>query len=157
MKRISPAIFRFLAISAIALSVPLSALAQQGPADSHGRDARPGEPVAEHMLRGLDLSDAQRTQIKSITDARREQIRTSMQSVRELRQALHALALSDKFDEVAVAAKSQELGRVEGDMAREMAQSMQKIYAVLTPQQRAKLQQQLDQRGKGPRRHGPRH
>ena len=32
MNRISPVIFRFLAMSAIALSVPLSALAQQGPA-----------------------------------------------------------------------------------------------------------------------------
>jgi protein CpxP len=147
MNRLSPAIFRFLAVSAFALAVPLSALADQGPGrgpDHHG--GRPPEAMIFHLLHGVDLSEPQRTQIKTLADAQREQMQTAMQSVHSQRQALRQLALSDKYDAAAVKAASEQLGRAEGDIARLAAEGVQKVYAVLTPEQRTSLQQRMSQR-----------
>jgi periplasmic protein CpxP/Spy len=147
MNRISPVIFRFLAMSAIALSVPLSALAQQGPAlFPAGHEARSAHEMTLHMLRGIDLTDAQRAQIKTIAESQREQIRSAMQNVHDQREALRVLALSDKYDAAAVAAKAEQLGRSEGEMARLVADGFQKVYTVLTPEQRQKIQQRVAQR-----------
>lgn len=144
MNRISPAIFRFLATSAIALAVPLTALAQTASAPAAPEhQGRNGEPMVMHMLRGLDLSETQRGQIKALADSQREQVRAGMQNVREQRRALHALAFADKYDAAAASAKADQLARAEADLARLTTENMQKIYALLTPEQQAKLKERI--------------
>jgi len=157
MKRISPAILRFLATSAIALAVPLTALAQTASAPAAPEhQGRAGEPMVMHMLRGLDLTEGQRGQIKALADSLREQMRAGMQNVREQRRALHALAFADKYDAAAASAKADQLARAEADLARLTTENMQKIYALLTPAQQAKLKERITQHEQHQPR-GPRH
>lgn len=161
MNRVSPAILRFLATSAIALAVPLTALAQtaSAPASSPEHRGHPGEPVVMHMLRGLDLTESQRSQIKALADSQREAMRSSMQKVRDLRRSLHEQAFSDKYDAAAASAKADQLARAEADLARLTTENMQKIYALLTPAQQTKLKERLSRHEEHEQRRpgGPRH
>lgn len=142
MSRINPLILRFLAASAIALAVPVTAMAMQ---PSHERP--PVRPhAAMRMLQGLDLSDSQKAQIKALLDAQREQSRKDMQQMRQERRALHTIALSDHYDASAVAAEADKLAHAEADMAQQMTETMHKIYALLTPEQQARLKERTAHR-----------
>lgn len=155
MSRISPAILRFLATSAIALAVPVSALAQASAPAPEPR-VREGAPIVMHMLRGLDLTENQRTQIKALADSQREPMRAGMQKVREARRALRELAMSDKYDAAAASAKAEEMARADAELARLSTENMQKIFALLTPEQKARLKARMAQRDQHPPK-GPHH
>jgi len=137
MSRINPLILRFLAASAIALAVPVTALAVP---NSDGRS--PSRPHAMmRMLHGLDLTDSQKTQIRTLLEAQREQARKDMQQARQERRALRSIALSDHYDASAVTAGADRLAHAESDMAQQMTDTMHRIYALLTPEQQARFKE----------------
>lgn len=91
------------------------------------------------MLHKLDLTDAQRTQIKAIRKEGWTQSRTSMQTLRQQRMAYeHATpgtsAYQTAVDSLAQAASSAAHARIVN-----AADQRTKIYNVLTPEQRTKL------------------
>lgn len=169
MKSTNPYIARFLAVSALALALPLSALAAVaegqapqferadccmdawgGPQHRHHRGehefGRHGALPSLMMLRGLDLTEAQRGQIKEILQAQRPELGEKMRAVRDTRVALQKLTLSDSYTEKRASAMAATLAQQEGDLVRLMAEQGNKVYQLLTPEQRSQVQERLTAR-----------
>ncbi len=149
---------RRIALVAAALAVALGALPlmaqqgsgggfDQGPGQRMGGPGRgrgpggPGGPMA--VLPGLnqvDLTDAQRDQVKGIMDQER-QSGDPGEKVREAEQALHAAVLADTPNPQAIDAAKGALNAAHVAELDHRVELMQKIVQVLTPAQRQQLAQ----------------
>jgi Spy/CpxP family protein refolding chaperone len=129
-------------VVAAAIALPVIAQPVQG---DGGRAGRPGfggrGPFP--ILRGLDLSDAQREQIRSITQERRTATDGPQHQAAQLHKQLHLALLADapdgqKIEELktAIAAAAAEALTTRIDVQTRIAQ-------VLTPEQRAKAREAL--------------
>lgn len=164
---VSRHVARFLALSAVALSVPMTVLAaatdgatpdQSRPAASmddwggphhHGHHDRHGGREGfggpgMMMLHGLDLTEAQRTQVKTLMDAQRQAFADKAKAMHDARVELAKLAMSDAYNARKAGDLATSLAQKESDLAKLMAEQGNKVYQILTPEQRTKLQQRLD-------------
>ena len=91
----------------------------------------------ERMATVLGLTDAQKTQAKSIFNAARQAAQPLYQQARTLRQSLHGAATGAGGD---VEQLSSQLGVVTGQLAAIHTKSRAQFYALLTPDQQAKAQ-----------------
>ncbi|HEX7085903.1 MAG TPA: Spy/CpxP family protein refolding chaperone [Vicinamibacterales bacterium] len=96
--------------------------------------------VAGIPLRQLDLSDAQRQQVRSIIEARRADFRSVGERLRAAARAQHEAVTRVPVDENEVRARANELAAVQADMAVLRARVHEQVYQVLTPEQQTKLQ-----------------
>ncbi len=108
--------------------------------------AHPNKRI-NRLLRKLDLTDAQKTQLKEIRksmwqarNAQKRALRGSM--------GLKKFVSVDGFDKSGFILASQERAK---EMAKVRGGMMEKIIAVLTPEQRITLVEKLNQQGKGKR------
>jgi periplasmic protein CpxP/Spy len=145
---------------AVATMVSIPVIAQQGPPMRGGRGGGmgPGGPGPLPMLRDLNLTDAQREQIRAISDAQREKGPGPGQKMGELQKALQLAILADapdqqKLDELKAA--------IAGAEAEELVVRIElesRIAQVLTPEQRAQARESVEKmgppngRGRGPGR-----
>ncbi|MFO7695397.1 MAG: Spy/CpxP family protein refolding chaperone [Vicinamibacterales bacterium] len=118
-------------------------------------------------LRGLDLTDAQREQVRAIMESHRDEQKAIGDRMQAARKALHEVIAADAVDEGAIRAKAGEVGAVEADAAVLQAKIRAEVFGILTPEQAAKakaFRSQMEQRmkdgrgqGRGMRPHpGPR-
>jgi periplasmic protein CpxP/Spy len=123
----------------------LFGFAQGGPGGpgGRGRMGGPGRggPLAGLPLRELNLSDAQREQVKAIVDSHQAEMKAVGDRAMTARQALHAATTSASFDEAAVRARAAELAAVEADVAVGRARIFSDVYQILTPEQQAKVKE----------------
>ena len=129
----------------------------------HGFRGGPGGPFGPGglALRGLDLTDAQREQVKAIMESHRDEQKAIGDRMQAARKALHEAIAADTFDETAVRAKAAEIGAVEADAAVLQARIKSGIFAILTPEQvkkakelRSQMENRMkDGRGRGMRPH----
>ncbi len=129
----------------------------------HGFRGGPGGPFGPGglALRGLDLTDAQREQVKAIMESHRDEQKAIGDRTQAARKALHEAIAADAFDETAVRAKAAEIGAVEADAAVLQARIKSEIFAILTPEQvkkakelRSQMENRMkDGRGRGMRPH----
>jgi protein CpxP len=120
----------------------------EGP--EHGPGRGPGMPP-----HGVKLTEAQQDKLFALHHAAEPARREREKAIRRAHDALRTMGESGKVDEAKAAALAQTLGQAiaaeELDHAREQAQ----FVALLTPEQRAGMQQRRDnkpgQRGPGPR------
>jgi periplasmic protein CpxP/Spy len=133
-----------------------------GPGMRGGPGGRFG--MAGLPLRELDLTDAQREQVKTIMESHRADQQTIGGRMEAARKALGD-AIADPFDEAAIRAKAAEVGAVEADAAVLQARIRGEVFALLTPEQvkkakelRAEMDSRMKEgRGRGMRPHpGPR-
>jgi Spy/CpxP family protein refolding chaperone len=131
-------------VVAIVLSLTaLVAFAQQG----GGRDGRgfppPGAPMHGGLFgpagRDLNLTDAQKAQIKQIEDSFRESTKTLAEKMHALRQSEDATFAAGTFDEATVRAAAQERAAVQVELDVAHAKLMSQVFGVLTDDQKAKL------------------
>jgi Spy/CpxP family protein refolding chaperone len=144
----------FLVASSLALGISSGAEAQpteRGPAHVHYLRGNPGEVHAgpQRWLRQLDLSEAQRDQIFKIFHDQAPAMREQMKVVRRTRLELREAATAPNFDRARARQLADTQAKALGDMTFMRADSMSRVVAVLTPEQRTKLQQL---RERGPRR-----
>ncbi len=119
-------------VSALALATMVGvATAQQPPKQR-------GDHHIEFMATALDLTDAQVAQIKQIQSERKASAQADHQQMKSLHEQLHALVVSDNFDEAKASALIAQIQQQEGARMLEHAKEMNAIYKVLTPQQKAK-------------------
>lgn len=100
-------------------------------------------------LRGLDLTDAQREQVRGIVSARQADFKALGERLRAARDAEHAAITRVPVDENEVRARATELAAVQADFAVLRARVHEQVYQVLTPEQQAKartLQAERQQR-----------
>lgn len=137
-------------VIAVASTFALSAWAMPGGHDRHGMDG-PGLMMGgrgvDHMLDGLNATDAQRSQIRQIFKAAAEDMRAQ----RDQRRALHERGLqvfaAPNVDAAAAESLRQQMLQLHDQASRRRLQAMLEASKVLTPEQRAKLAERMKQRG----------
>ena len=112
----------------------------------HGHHGHHGDKGPGMMLRGIDLTEEQKTKVNELHKAAAPEMRAAMKEAFEARRALHELTVSGSFDE----AKAREIAQKGADaMARASvlkAKTHSQVLATLTPEQRKQLADQAEQR-----------
>jgi protein CpxP len=107
----------------------------------------PGGPMGFGPgFRELDLTDDQKTQLKSIADSHRDEFKAAGEKARTVHEGIQALLEADSIDEAAIRAKSVEAASVEADMLILNAKVRKESLQVLTSEQQAKLKELRDSR-----------
>jgi protein CpxP len=168
--RIKTGLAAALAVVTMAASAPMVMADQnqpqrrQGPgADGPRRLGGPGGPGGVRALApmgsglafpGLDLTDEQKAQLKSIADARQSELRAAGEKIGAARQGMRELLEADSINEAAIRAKSVEVAAAEADLAIINAKLRKESMQILTAEQLAKLKEQREARG-NPRQRRP--
>lgn len=97
------------------------------------------------MLRQLDLTDAQRTQIRAIMDEHRP-AQDQMQKMGELQKQLHDTIFADNVDQAKIEELKTAIREAEGAALDARISTELQIAQVLTPEQRAKARELDGQR-----------
>jgi periplasmic protein CpxP/Spy len=135
----------FLAVTAIILAV---AAGMAGTVLAQGPEFGAGGPefghrggwMLRHMTRELSLTADQQAQVKSIMQAERTKVQPLVQQLRQNEQAENA-AINSNFDEAQARAFANKQTQIMSDLIVEKQRTKSQIYALLTPEQRQKAQQ----------------
>jgi len=140
------------AVMAVAIAVPF-AIAQSK--DASGQNAprtegrwhgmRGGDRMAGAFFRNLDLTDAQKAQMKQIREAHSQTLRPLMDQIRAKRQEIRQANEGGTFNESLVAQKLTEIAPLEAKLMGEQFRTHQEMLSVLTADQKAKLEQLREQ------------
>lgn len=152
---------RILVIASIAVLVvgaTIFALAQ-GHRDKGERWHGGGpQEMVEHISRELNLTDAQKEQVKTILEAQRSTEDERHAKLDEIRKQIDAATANGQFDEAQVRPLADQQAQLMADQMVDHLRMHSKIYGLLTAEQRTKADQMMKQgehrRGPGPG-HGP--
>ncbi|MGC8494099.1 MAG: Spy/CpxP family protein refolding chaperone [Syntrophobacteraceae bacterium] len=101
-----------------------------------------GKHGHENFWKQLNLTEKQKKEIKAIQEKARPEMRPLIKELKEGRKKLMALRKAGKFDEAKVRAVAEEQGRTLTKVIVERERTMYQMREVLTPEQRAKLDQE---------------
>lgn len=128
----------------VLLAAPLAFGSASALAAGHGDHLKMGQKCGMGMERGiwkqLDLTDAQKTQLKELRQqdfaAMKQGFKSNMQQMSADHQQMQQLVMADKFDQDAVQKLAQKMAdqRVEGQV--KMAKARYDMFSVLTPEQK---------------------
>ena len=125
----------FLLASSVALGLAPAAHAQ----GMGGHGMHRGAPMM--MLRGLDLTEAQRDQVFKIFHDQEPAVHEQMKQVHQARQNLMQLARADRFDDAQARQAADAQAKALSALAVIRAQTVHRVRDILTPEQRARLDQ----------------
>ncbi len=161
---------RIAAVAAVALALPLAAVAapgERGPQrggcgamGAHAGFAHPGMggDGLQRKLHRLNLSEAQRDRIFDIMHAQAPILRNNMKALHKAQGDLRALTAAADYSEAKAKELADAAAAATGEMALNRAKAERQVYDVLTPEQRQQLAEMKAerprQRGDGPRRPG---
>ena len=152
-------VFRWMLISVLvvaAAAVAVSAEAQErlpGMGGGAGHGMMLGGPPEQlgrridHMLDGLNATDAQRAQIKQIVMAAAADLRAQREASKGLRERGMQIFAAPNVDAGAAESVRAQMQAQHDQASRRTLQAMLEVSKVLTPEQRAKLGERLKQRG----------
>jgi Spy/CpxP family protein refolding chaperone len=89
--------------------------------------------------RQIDLTDAQKDQMKGIADSHKDDWKALADRARTAYEALNAAVMADKIDDALIRQKSAEVATVEADMAVARAHAKAEVFQILTADQKTKL------------------
>jgi len=101
--------------------------------------------MLKHMVKQLNLTDAQQTQIKGIMADEKTKIKPMMQQLRQNQQAEDA-NINGSFDENQARTFANKQAQLMTDLIVEKERMRSQVYAVLTPEQRQKALQLMQER-----------
>jgi len=106
-----------------------------------GRMGGPGGPMGMLPMlgRAINLTDAQKDQIKAIADAHKDEWKAIFDRERTAREALNAAISADTVNDALVRQKSAEVAAVEADAAVARAHAHAEVVQILTAEQKAQL------------------
>lgn len=139
------------AVMALAVAVPFAIAQSKEAGGSKGRHAearegmRGGHRMGGAFFRNLDLTDAQKAQMKQIRESHSQTLRPLMEQIRAKRQEIRQASQGGTFNEALVAQKLSEIAPLEAKLMGEQSRSHQEMLSVLTAEQKAKLEQLRDQ------------
>jgi Spy/CpxP family protein refolding chaperone len=102
--------------------------------------------LAGRMAERLELSDAQKDQLKAIAAAHRDEFRALAERASTARQALTQAVMADPVNDAAIQQASAGLAAVESDLAVAAAHVRAEMFQVLTDDQKATLKQMAAER-----------
>jgi protein CpxP len=132
------------AVAVVTVVGAASVLAQGGPGGHGGRGfggPRFGRMAGVGLLRGLDLTTEQRTQVRGIFEQHRDELRKTGERVGAAFKAQNDAVTALPVDENAIRAKSTELAAAQADAAVLRARIHSEVFQILTPEQQQKAQQ----------------
>ena len=137
---------------ALAIAVPV-AIAQskdgggkrQRHAEGRGLGMRGGDRMGA-AFRNLDLTDAQKAQMKSIRESHAQSVRPLAEQIRAKRKEIREASAGGTFNESLVAQKLSEIAPLEAKLMGERSRLHQEMLSVLTAEQKSKLEQAREQR-----------
>ncbi len=112
------------------------------------RGPPPGGPT-HHLLKRLNLTDEQRDQIFEIHHAQQPAVREKMEALRKGREALRNAAMAENYDSKAVHALADRQAETKAELMVMRNATFNRIYALLTPEQREQIEQMMEKRGEG--------
>jgi periplasmic protein CpxP/Spy len=120
-----------------------------------GRFGGPGGPMGMLPMLGreLNLTDAQRDQIKAIADSHKDEWKALADRERTARTALNDAVTADAINEAAIRQKSAEVAAVEADLAVARAHAHAEVFQILTADQKTQLKAMAEKRPRGGRGH----
>ena len=139
---------------AVSSATAMSAWAQpmmgghEGHGGMRGGHEGPGggmDRMFDHMLDGLDATDAQRAQIKQIATAAEADMKAQRDAGRALHEKQMQIFAAPTVDASAAEAVRAQLSSQHDMTSRRMTQAMLDAATVLTPEQRAKLGERMKQ------------
>ena len=136
-------------VMAIAVAVPIATAQSTDKGEGRGhrgqwreRGARGGGMMGFH---NLDLTDAQKAQIKQIHENSRQSLRPIMEEIRAKRQEIRQASEGGTFNEALVSQKLAEIAPLEAKLMAARFRVHQETLSVLTAEQKAKLEQSREQ------------
>ena len=121
-----------IAVSTLAIATMVGSVAAQQ------ASAKPHDHGLTFMATALDLTDAQVAQIKQIRTANKPDMQANHAQMKALHEQLHTLVTSDTFDEAKVQSVIAQVQQLQASEMLNHARTMNAIYKVLNPQQKAK-------------------
>jgi protein CpxP len=100
----------------------------------------PGSPLRDLGLAGLDLTEAQRDQVRTIMESHREALQQAAAKLREAHRAFAEATFAAAVDEAAIRARSTEVAAAMADEAILRATIRGEVSAILTEEQRQQLE-----------------
>ena len=135
------------AVMALAIAIPF-AIAQSKDAGGHrrphaeGREGmRGGDGFGGAFFGNLDLTDAQKTQMKQIRENHSQNLRPLTEQIHAKRQELRQASEGGTFNEALVTQKLTEIAPLEAKLMGEQFRTHQEMLSVLTAEQKTKLEQ----------------
>lgn len=113
----------------------------------------PGGPMGllPMLGRDLELTDAQKDQLKGIAESHKDDWKALADRGRAAHMALNQAVSADTIDENLIRQKSAEVAAVEADLAVARARARAEVFQILTAEQKAKVKEHAAQRGRGPK------
>lgn len=125
---------------ALASAVALTTAAVAAPRGDSGHGGREGHRGGEmHMLRKLDLTDAQKASINQTVQAARDQNKPQREALRQQRDAFEAMNPNQTSYQAAATRLAQAEGQATQQRVEAGADLRTRIYAMLTPTQQAQM------------------
>ena len=130
----------------------------RGPGGPGGRMGGPGGPMGmlPMLARELNITDAQKAQIKAIADSHRDEWKALGDRARTAHEGLQQAVTADAVDEGLIRQRSAEVAAVEADMAVARARTHAEVFQLLTPEQKTQAktlqstrEERMKQRGRG--------
>ena len=109
---------------------------QMGPGFGHGPRA---SRMFDHLAGELDLSDAQRVQVRGVLKNHADEILAHVQAARDARRALHDAVMATQPDDASIRSLAAQIGSVHADGALMIVRIRSEIWPILTPDQQQKL------------------
>ena len=143
----------------LAAGLGTAALAQDQGGRRGGRGFGPGGGRGGFPLAQLELTDAQREQVRTVMQRHRDDMETVGKRLHEAHEAQRAAVETVPVNEALIRSTSQALGTAQTDMALLQARIHSDIWGLLTPDQQTKakeLKAQRDARAKARGQRRPR-
>ena len=129
---------KLIAPLALSVSLALSAVANSAPMEHR-------EPAFRHLLAQLNLSQAQRQDIRQLFKSARADKALFREDKRQFMQQLHALIQSPDWDETAANSLLMAQQEIRSQVALQRASSKHQLWQLLNAQQQSKLVALLEQ------------
>jgi Spy/CpxP family protein refolding chaperone len=146
----------FAGIAALLIGATVFALAQHPGMGEKMRGHGPGDMV-EHISRELNLTDAQKAQVKTLIEAQHATEQERHTKLDDLRKQIDAATANGQFDENTVRNLANQQSQLMTDQMVDHLRLHSKIYGLLTAEQRTKADQMMKMHGgpeRGPGGHG---
>lgn len=132
-------IIAILAFAVLATGVIFAVAQRSGEGKKDGWGQRGGHRRGIGMaLRGLALTDEQKTKVKEIMEANRTSVQPIVQALKADHEKMQTLTANGAFDETQVTALAAEQGNLSAKLIVEKQRVKSQIFAVLTDTQKAK-------------------
>jgi Spy/CpxP family protein refolding chaperone len=140
--------------AAFAAPNPQSSLRQYSDEIAQKAGPNSGRENADNVFQQLNLSDAQKAQIKSIRDQYQPQLTSQRKAFQQAQQELRTLMTSNA-NSTEISEKHRQVMAIKQQLEDLQFQSMLAIREVLTPDQRTKLDELMKQRHQNMKNQGP--